>query len=102
MPPSALGGRAPLPAADREMASPGSRLSPRRALLRASIVIPVWNEEQNLRPLYARLAPVMDALSGAGPLPEVEAILVDDGSSDRSLEILRELARADPRVKVIS
>ena len=63
---------------------------------RASIVIPVWNEEGNLPALYQRLAPVMDAIG------EVETILVDDGSSDRSLPILREIAARDPRVKVIS
>ncbi len=105
MPRSAVGER-PGSAAQRDMASrPPRPVSPRREPLRASIVIPVFNEEQNLPALYARLAPVMDALSGPGPAAAtrgVEAILVDDGSSDRSLEILRELARRDPRVKVIS
>jgi undecaprenyl-phosphate 4-deoxy-4-formamido-L-arabinose transferase len=67
---------------------------------RASIVIPVWNEEGNLPALYQRLAPVMDAIGGdAG---DIETLLVDDGSSDRSLPILREIAAKDPRVKVIS
>jgi undecaprenyl-phosphate 4-deoxy-4-formamido-L-arabinose transferase len=64
---------------------------------RISIVIPVFNEEQNLLPLYDRLAPVMDTLAGG-----VEALLIDDGSSDRSLEILREIAGRDPRVRVVS
>jgi undecaprenyl-phosphate 4-deoxy-4-formamido-L-arabinose transferase len=63
----------------------------------ASIVIPVFNEEPNLRALYARLAPVMDGIAGGA-----EAIFVDDGSADRSLELLRGLAAADPRVRVIS
>jgi undecaprenyl-phosphate 4-deoxy-4-formamido-L-arabinose transferase len=67
---------------------------------RASIVIPVWNEEGNLPALYQRLAPVMDAIGGGDG--DVEAILVDDGSSDRSLPLLREIAARDPRVKVIS
>lgn len=67
------------------------------APLAASIVIPVLNEEPNLRALYARLAPVMDAVPGGA-----EAIFVDDGSADRSLELLRGLAAADPRVRVIS
>src|SRR5438128_1049804 len=62
-----------------------------------SIVVPVFNEELNLEPLYARLAPVMDGIAGG-----VEAIFVDDGSADRSLEILRGLAKRDPRVRVLS
>jgi len=72
---------------------------PRRppAAPRVSIVIPVFNEEQNLPALYARLAPVMDGIAGG-----VEAILVDDGSADRSLEILREIAGRDRRVRVVA
>jgi undecaprenyl-phosphate 4-deoxy-4-formamido-L-arabinose transferase len=62
-----------------------------------SIVIPVYNEEANLAALYARLAPVMDGIAGGA-----EAIFVDDGSADRSLELLRGLAAADPRLRVIS
>jgi len=64
---------------------------------RASIVVPVYNEEANLPPLYERLRPVMDGIAGG-----VEAIFVDDGSADRSLPILRELAAKDHRVKVLS
>ncbi len=64
---------------------------------RLSIVIPVWNEEANLGPLYARLAPVMDAIG-----PGVETIFVDDGSADTSLEMLRGFAARDPRVRVVS
>jgi undecaprenyl-phosphate 4-deoxy-4-formamido-L-arabinose transferase len=63
----------------------------------ASIVVPVFNEEANLGPLYQRLAPVMDGIAGGA-----EAIFVDDGSTDRSLELLRGLAAADPRLRVIS
>lgn len=62
-----------------------------------SIVVPVYNEEANLLPLYERLAPVMDRIGGGA-----EAILVDDGSADRTLEILRTLAARDPRLRVIS
>jgi len=66
---------------------------------RVSIVIPVFNEEQNLPALYDRLAPVMNDLETSGG---VEVILVDDGSSDRSLPILREIAARDRRVRVVS
>jgi len=68
---------------------------------RVSIVIPVFNEEQNLPALYDRLAPVMDSISQESQ-GGVELILVDDGSADRSLPILRDIAAKDRRVRVVS
>jgi len=62
-----------------------------------SIVAPVFNEELILPELYRRLA---EALDGAGE--DWELVLVNDGSSDRSFEIMRELHAADPRVRVIN
>ncbi|HEV7671938.1 MAG TPA: glycosyltransferase [Thermoanaerobaculia bacterium] len=74
--------------------------------MRLSVVIPVFNEEGNLRALYERLRPVLDAVEGesgkARAKSGVEAILVDDGSSDLSLSLLREIAGQDRRIKVIS
>jgi undecaprenyl-phosphate 4-deoxy-4-formamido-L-arabinose transferase len=64
---------------------------------RVSIVIPVYDEEPNLEPLYRRLAPVADAIAGGA-----EIIFVDDGSADRSLALLRALAAGDRRVRVLS
>ena len=61
-----------------------------------SIIVPVYNEEPNLRKLMARLYPVMTSLGRP-----FEIIFTDDGSRDRSLEILREMARSHPEVKVI-
>ncbi|ABB31127.1 glycosyl transferase family 2 [Geobacter metallireducens RCH3] len=61
-----------------------------------SIIIPVYNEEPNLQKLLARLYPVMTALG-----KPFEIIFTDDGSRDRSLEILREMAQSHPEVKVI-
>jgi undecaprenyl-phosphate 4-deoxy-4-formamido-L-arabinose transferase len=62
-----------------------------------SVIIPVLNEEHTIAALYARLVPVMNQVIGGA-----EVIIIDDGSSDRSLEILRGVASNDPRVKVLS
>ena len=59
-----------------------------------SVVIPVYNEEANLAPLWAELAPVLGSL-------EFEVIFVDDGSRDRSAEIIRGFREADPRVRLV-
>src|ERR1043166_3504078 len=62
-----------------------------------SVFLPVFNEEPNLRPLHEKLN---SALAQLGRTAEI--IYVDDGSSDGSLEVLRELAARDPRVRVIA
>ncbi len=56
-----------------------------------SVVVPVYNSEQSLRPLVERLKPVLDAAAG-----RYELILVNDGSRDRSWEVVRELAASHP------
>lgn len=61
-----------------------------------SIIIPVFNEEPNLRELHRRIVSTMDALDRA-----YEIVAVDDGSSDGSLKTLREIRAADPRVRVV-
>ena len=61
-----------------------------------SIVIPVYNEELNLPPLMERLYPVMQQIG-----KPFEIIFTDDGSRDRSLAILREMAEKFPEVRVI-
>ena len=61
-----------------------------------SLVVPAYNEEGVLPALATRLAELMDALDG-----DAEAILVDDGSSDRTYELMLEAARADPRFRLV-
>src|ERR1041384_4739116 len=62
-----------------------------------SVFLPVLNEEPNLRPLHEKMSAALDALGRSA-----EVIYVDDGSTDNSLNVLRELAAEDPRVRVIS
>lgn len=62
-----------------------------------SLFLPVLDEEDNLRPMHAKIS---DALTELGKTAEV--IYVDDGSTDASLRILREIASEDDRVRIIS
>ena len=62
-----------------------------------SVVTPCYNEEDNVREVYTQVRAVMEGLAGYS----YEHILIDNASQDRTVAILRELAAADPRVKVI-
>ena len=62
-----------------------------------SIVIPLYNEEENVRELYGSLKPVMDSLGN-----EYEIIFIDDGSTDNTLSLLQEIQAADDTVIVLS
>lgn len=61
-----------------------------------SVIIPVFNEEKNLHRLFERLCPIIKSM-GQG----YEIITVDDGSSDRSFEILKEIQKEEKKLKII-
>src|SRR5439155_1625080 len=61
-----------------------------------SVVIPVYNEEDNLPLLWPELRSVLEAEGLA-----FEVVFVDDGSRDRSAEIIRSLRESDPRVRLV-
>ncbi len=65
--------------------------------MRLSVVIPVYNEEDNVDPLLAELAPVLDALE-----PAHEMIQIDDGSRDTTAARLQAAAARYPRLRVLT
>jgi dolichol-phosphate mannosyltransferase len=62
-----------------------------------SLIIPLYNEAENISLLHAEIIPFLDTYPGKS-----EVIYVDDGSKDTGLTILRELAHLDKRVRVIA
>lgn len=61
-----------------------------------SVVIPAYNEEENIPILYRRLKEVLEKLG-----KNYEIIVVDDGSTDSTYQVLKDLALKDPTLKVI-
>jgi glycosyltransferase involved in cell wall biosynthesis len=61
-----------------------------------SVVVPIYNEQENVPTLYSELTRVLD-LAGHS----FEILFVDDGSRDQSRDLLRQLARNDRRVKLV-
>lgn len=61
-----------------------------------SVIAPIFNEKENLPDLHRRVADVMESTGEAW-----ELILVDDGSTDGSTDLIRELAKKDKRVRPI-
>lgn len=62
-----------------------------------SVVIPLLNEEENIPLLYQELKEVLDALDD-----EYEILFIDDGSTDRSLQLLCDLQKKDSHVVVVN
>lgn len=60
-----------------------------------SLVLPIYNEEGNIKELYTRSINVLKKFG------DYEIIFVNDGSRDKSLTMLKELARKDKRVKIL-
>lgn len=66
------------------------------SLIDVSIIVPLYNEEDNVQPLYREIAEVMDAQSD-----RYEVIFINDGSRDKTVAKLREVAGKDPRVTLL-
>ncbi len=65
-------------------------------MIELSVVIPVYNEEENIYELYNKLRKVLPTLNKS-----YEIIFVDDGSKDNSFKILKSIHEKDNRVKII-
>lgn len=65
--------------------------------MRYSIILPVYNEQENIQTVYARVKKVLEKLSGA-----YELIFINDGSYDGTLHLLQKLHEQDKNVKVIN
>jgi dolichol-phosphate mannosyltransferase len=61
-----------------------------------SVIAPIYNEELNIPTLYGRVKAVLDNLS-----IDYEIIFVNDGSSDRSIQLIKNLSTSDQRVKFV-
>lgn len=62
-----------------------------------SVLVPFFNEEENLRENYQEIANVLNGMSESA-----EIIYVNDGSNDNGENIIKEITKKDPRVKLIS
>lgn len=72
------------------------RFNERLEQVEITVIVPIFNEEENIMPLYSEL---IDALS---PLNKrYEVIFIDDGSTDKSFEILSRIQKEDANVRVI-
>lgn len=61
-----------------------------------SIIVPIYNEEEVIPELYRRITQVMDDIGESW-----EMVCINDGSRDRSVQMLLDLHRTDPRVKLV-
>ena len=64
--------------------------------IRYSVVVPLYNEQDNVLPLYSR---IVDAMTGLDARYEI--VFVDDGSRDNTFRILSEISGLDSRVTVV-
>lgn len=62
-----------------------------------SFIVPIYNEEEVIPELYSRITAIMEKLDDTS-----ELVLINDGSRDRSLEMLQQLQQQDPRVCYLS
>ena len=62
-----------------------------------SVLVPLFNEEESLTKLSNQISDVFDKIS-----PDYEILFIDDGSTDNSLKVIKDLARANNKIRYIS
>ncbi|WP_013323155.1 glycosyltransferase family 2 protein [Gloeothece verrucosa] len=72
-------------------------MNSRNGSVKYSLIIPIYNEEEIISEMYRRVSAVMERLDDT-----VELVLINDGSRDNSLNLMRELHLCDPRVCYLS
>lgn len=83
------------PYSSQKSASEGTQK--RQSFKKVSVVVPLYNEEESLRPLALELKKAFKNLSS-----DYEVVFVDDGSTDKSLQVIRELTRFDNKFRYVS
>ena len=63
-----------------------------------SVIIPSYNEEENIKELYERIVKVLDEID----INDYEIIFIENGSSDKSLDILKNINSLNNKVKIVS
>jgi glycosyltransferase involved in cell wall biosynthesis len=64
---------------------------------KVSVLVPLFNEEESLKKLANQISNVFDKIS-----PDYEILFVDDGSTDNSLKVIKELSRTNNKIRYIS
>ena len=64
--------------------------------IRYSVVVPFFNEQENIPPLYMKITEVMDSIG-----EPYELIFIDDGSRDNSFKVLSDIYEHDHRVNIV-
>ena len=67
-----------------------------------SVIVPCYNEADNLPLFYQHILPVCRSLCEQGSISDYEILLVNDGSKDRTLPTMRALSEQDPHVFFLS
>jgi glycosyltransferase involved in cell wall biosynthesis len=78
-----------------EQRIPEAKQPPQRSM-DLSVVIPLYNEEESLRELHQQLRPTLNRMN-----VRYELLFIDDGSTDNSFRVLRDLKRIDHHIKII-